>query len=131
MKPNFGKTNPSPEEEAATGVRRFAFLVGLKPEKEQLYRELHANVPAGVSDALKRANVHNYSIFVTELDGKKYLVAYYEYSGSDLKRDLAAIAADPMTRDQWWPITDGCQLRLPGTPNGQQWLSAERLMHLP
>jgi len=29
-----------------------------------------------------------------------------------------------------WPIIDGCQRRLPGTPQGDQWLSMEMLMHI-
>jgi len=131
MKPQYGKTNPSPEQEAAAGVRRFASLVELKPEKEKLYRELHANVRPEVAAAIRRANFRNYSIFAVELAGKKYLFRYFEYTGADLERDLAVISDDPTTRDEWWPVTDACQIRLPGTPDGEQWLPAEQLMHLP
>jgi L-rhamnose mutarotase len=127
----YGPTNPSPKAVQESGVRRFVRLVELKPEKEQLYREMHAQVWPEVVAALKRANVHNYSIFLVDICGKECLLSYFEYTGSDSEKDFASIAADPTTRDKWWPITDDCQVRLPGTPEGQQWLPAEMVMHLP
>lgn len=127
----YGPTNPSPGEQAAAGVRRVAQLVELKPDEQQRYREMHAEVWPEVVAALKRAHVRNYSIFLAEIDGKKCLLSYFEYTGSNFETDMATIAADPTTRDKWWPITDACQLRLPGTPAGQQWLPAEMVMHLP
>ena len=65
------------------------------------------------------------------LGEKKYLVAYFEYTGKDPEADFATIAQDPTTRDKWWPITDDCQVRLAGTPDGEQWKRAEMVMHLP
>jgi L-rhamnose mutarotase len=131
MKPFFGPTNPSPEEQIASGVRRYAELVELVPEKEEIYRQMHAAVWPEVVAAIKRANVHNYTIYLVELTGKKYLFRYFEYTGSDPKKDFAGIAEDPTVRDKWWPITDGTQVRIPGTPEGEQWLPAEMLMYLP
>jgi L-rhamnose mutarotase len=131
MKPIFGPTNPSPEEQIASGVRRYAELVELVPEREEIYRQMHAEVWPEVVAAIKRAHVHNYTIFLVELSGKKYLFRYFEYTGSDPKKDFAAIAEDPTVRDKWWPITDGTQVRIPGTPDGEQWLPAEMLMYLP
>jgi L-rhamnose mutarotase len=40
------------------------------------------------------------------------------------------MAQDPTIRDKWWPLTDACQTRLPGTPKNQQWLSMEQVMHI-
>ena len=131
MQAIYGKTNPTPAEQGSSGTRRYAQLVELKPDKEQLYRELHADVWPEVVAALERAHVHNYSIFLVEVGGKKCLLSYFEYTGDDPERDLASIAEDPTTRDKWWPMTDECQIRLPGTPTGQQWLPAEMVMHLP
>lgn len=42
--PQYGITNPSPEDQAAMPIKRFGSVIGLNPEKEQYYRELHANV---------------------------------------------------------------------------------------
>ena len=31
---------------------------------------------------------------------------------------------------QWWAETDPCQIRLPGTPDDQQWLKIPEVYHL-
>lgn len=131
MQPQYGPTNPSPAEQQADGVCRYARLVELLPEKEAEYRQLHAEVWPEVVAAVKQANIENYSIHVLELGGKKYLFAYFEYTGDDPEQDFASIAADPTTRDQWWPLTDACQARVPGTADGEQWLAAEMVMYIP
>ena len=105
-------------------------MVELKPEKERLYRELHAEVWPGVVQAIKKANISNYSIFAASIGGRRYLLSYFEYTGSDPEKDFASIAADPTTRDEWWPLTDACQQVIDGTPDGEQWLPMEQLMHI-
>ena len=103
-------------------------MIELRPDKEQEYRRLHAEVWPEVVAALKRANVRNYSIYVAELGGKKYLFSYLEYAGHDPERDFAKIGEDPAVKNRWWPLTDACQRRLTGTPEGQQWKPLEMLM---
>jgi len=128
--PVYGKTNPTPQQIAKAKVKRYASVVELRPEKEQTYRQLHADVWPEVVAAIKKANIRNYNIFVVEIDGKKYLFSYLEYVGDDREKDFAAIAKDPTTKNRWWPETDPCQKRLPGTPAGDQWLGMEMLMHI-
>jgi L-rhamnose mutarotase len=128
IEPVFGPTNPSKEEREAAKVKRYASVIELRPEKEQEYRRLHAAVWPKVVAAVKRANIRNYSIYVVELDGKKYLFSYLEYTGTDAKADFAKIAEDPTVKNEWWPLTDACQRRLPGTPDGDQWKTIEMLM---
>jgi len=53
-----------------------------------------------------------------------------EYAGNDPDKDFASIGLDKTTKEKWWPITDACQKRMPGTPEGKQWLGLETLMHL-
>lgn len=125
--PVYGPTN---RRTAEVGIRRYASAVELLPEKEQLYRELHADVWPSVVEAIKKANISNYSIFVATVEGRRYLFSYFEYSGTDPEADFASIAADPTTRDKWWPITDACQHIIAGTPDGQQWLPMESVMHI-
>ncbi len=127
----YGKTNPTDQQKALAKVKRFGSVIELAPEKEELYRKLHADVWPEVLVAIKKANIQNYNIFMVELGGKKYLFSYLEYVGDDLEKDFASIGDDPTTRDKWWPITDGCQKRLPGTPEGEQWKSVEMLMNIP
>lgn len=131
MNPVYGPTNPAPEAQQQDGVSRYVQLVELKPEHEAKYREMHAEVWPEVVAAVKNANIRNYSIHLMELGDKKYLVSYFEYTGEDPEKDFATIAQDPTTRDKWWPITDDYQVRIEGTPDGEQWKRAEMVMHLP
>jgi len=79
VKPVYGNTNPSPEQIRKDKVRRYGSVIELLPEKEQLYRELHANVWSDVINATKKAKIRNYNIYVTEIGNKKYLFSYLEY----------------------------------------------------
>lgn len=126
----YGKTNPRPADSAAAGVRRFGSVIGLRPEKEQYYRELHADVWPGVLSRLAESHVRNFSIYVTELDGKRYLFSYFEYTGSDYEADMRKVAEDPVTR-KWWAETDPCQLQLPSRQPGDNWSEMECVFQMP
>ena len=130
VNPVYGLTNPTPDQAAKAKVKRYGSVVELLPEKEKQYRELHAAVWPDVVKAIKKANIQNYNIYLTEINGKKYLVSYLEYAGNDPAKDFASIGLDKTTKEKWWPITDACQKRLPGTPEGEQWLGMEMLMHI-
>jgi len=123
-----GSTNPPDPND---GVRRLASVIELKPEKEKLYRDLHADVWPDVVKAIRKSNIRNYSISLARIGGKSYLFSYMEYTGDDIEADFAAMADDPMTRDKWWPITDSCQSVIEGTPEDSQWMPLERLMLIP
>lgn len=126
-----GPSNPAPLAATAPGIKHFASIVGLDPAKEKLYRELHADVWPAVVAAIRRANITNYHIYVTEIAGRRFLVSTFDYVGTDPAKDFGSIALDPVTRDKWWPLTDACQIRLPGTAAGEQWRPLEQVMHLP
>jgi L-rhamnose mutarotase len=129
--PIHGPSNPVPTPATSPGVKFFSSIVGLDPAGEKRYRELHADVWPEVVAAIRRANITNYNIYVTEIEGRRYLVSTFEYVGTDPARDFGSIALDPTTREKWWPLTDACQIRLPGTPAGEQWRALEQVMHLP
>ena len=97
-------------------VRRIASVIRLRPEKADEYRRLHADPWPGVVERLRASHISNYSIF----QHGDLLFSYFEYLGADFEADMAAIAADPVTR-RWWELTDPCQECLPGTPEGKQW----------
>ncbi len=122
----YGPTNLSPEEKARHKPRRFNLAVELKPEKEAYYRELHAAVWPSILSRLEASHIHNYSITIAPLGGRKYLIAYFEYWGDNFTEDSAAIAADPETR-RWWLETDPCQIPLEGREPGEQWLALEEV----
>jgi len=110
-------------------VRRFGQVIGLKEEMKEKYNRLHANPWKPVNAMIKKCNIRDYSIYETQIDGKWYLFAYFEYTGDDFEKDMAMMAEDPDTR-KWWKETDPCQVRLEGTPEGQQWKTMEEVYHL-
>jgi L-rhamnose mutarotase len=105
-------------------MQRFGSVIRLRPEREEEYLRLHAAAWPAVLAQITRSNIRNYTIFLR--DG--YLFAYFEYVGNDFDRDMAAMAADPVTR-QWWAITDACQERLPTVAADQQWAPMVEVFH--
>ena len=112
----------------AKKVTRFGSVIGLKPEKKDYYVKLHAETWPSVLEQIRRSNIRNYSIYLTELEGKLYLFAYFEYTGEDFQADMKEMAKDAETR-RWWKETDPCQFRLPGTPDGEQWKRIPEVFH--
>jgi L-rhamnose mutarotase len=123
-KPVYGPTNPSAQQAQSMPIKRFGSVIGLKPENEQYYRELHANAWPAVLDRIRKSNIQNYSIYVTEINGQKYLFSYFEYVGTDLEADMKAMAEDPETQ-RWWKETGPCQIQLPGRQPGAHWSEME------
>ena len=107
-------------------VERHGSCIRLRPEKREEYLRLHAAVWPEVEQTLRAVGIRNYTIFLHD----DLLFSYYEYTGADHASAQAQIAADPATR-RWWALTDPCQERLPGTPDGEQWLPLPEVWHLP
>jgi L-rhamnose mutarotase len=108
------------------GMQRFGAVIGLPSEHRETYLRLHREVWPAVEARLTASHFTNYTIF----HRGELLFAYYEYTGDDYAADAAAIAADPVTQD-WWRLTDPCQRRLEGTPEGEQWATMTEVWHLP
>jgi L-rhamnose mutarotase len=125
----YGPTNLATS--VVDGVEYHASVIELLPEREQEYRELHADVWPEVVARIRASNIRDYRIYRVELGGRIYLFSTFAYVGDDFAADMAAIASDETTRERWWPITDACQRRIPGTPDGEQWRAIEPLMHIP
>ena len=115
---------------APAKVQRYAWVTGLKPEKAEYYRKLHANPWPSVSKQLRASNIRNFSIYERDIAGKKYLFAYLEYTGKDFAADMTKMADDPETR-RWWKETDPCQSPLPDAKKaGKIWADTTELYHL-
>ena len=97
-------------------MRAIASIIGLRRESERQYRALHQNVFPGVLVRISRSNIRNYSIYLR--DG--VLFSHLEYVGSDYAADMAAIAADPVTKG-WWSLTDPMQRPLDERAAGEWW----------
>ncbi len=110
-------------------VKRYGDVIGLKPEKIEEYKRLHADVWPGVLKMIKKCNIRNYSIYLGELEeGKYYLFSYFEYTGDDFKADMAKMAADATTQ-KWWTFCEPCQMPIPTRKEGEWWAGMEEVFH--
>jgi L-rhamnose mutarotase len=110
--------------------QRFAWITGLKPEKAEQYCQLHAHPWPSVNRTIKVCHIRNFSIYEREIDGKLYLLAYLEYTGTNFDADMKRMAADPETQ-RWWKETDPCQSPLPdAAAKGKIWADTKEIYHL-
>lgn len=117
--------------DAAPEVQRYGSVIGLKAEKMEYYKKLHAETWPEVLRMIKECNIRNYSIYLHQLDDDKYyLFSYFEYLGDDFEADMAKMAADPMTQ-QWWKETDPCQFPIRHRAEGEKWAAMEEVFHCP
>jgi L-rhamnose mutarotase len=111
-------------------VRRYGMVTGVKPDKIDYYKELHANPWSAVNKTIKECNIQNYSIYLKKLNDHYFLFSYFEYTGDDFTADMEKMAADPMTQ-KWWKETDPCQAPLPeAKARGEIWDTMEAVFYL-
>ena len=116
---------------ASPTPQRYAWVTGLKPERAEYYRELHAHPWPAVTRMIKECHIRNFSIHEREIDGKLYLFAYLEYTGKDFDADMKKMAADPETQ-RWWKETDPCQQPLPdAAAKAKIWADTKEVYLLP
>ena len=112
----------------STPVRRVGMVIGIKPDQISAYESLHAASNAGVRDLLDKYHMHNFSIFIHQLDdGKYYLFGYYEYTGSDYQTDMTKLAAEPRNQ-KWLSVTDAMQIPLSAQ---KSWAPMREVYHNP
>lgn len=105
-------------------MKRYASIIGVRPEKLEEYKRLHAAVWPDVQNMITKCNITNYSIYYH--DG--LLFSYFEYIGSDYEADMAKMAADPKTHE-WWSVCKPCQKPLESRQEGEWWADAEEVFH--
>ncbi len=116
----------SPESQ----VQRFGSVIGVKKEKLEYYKELHAAPWAEVDRAVSESNIRNYSIYLRQMpDGEYYLFSYFEYVGDDFEGDMKKLGDEPIIK-KWWKETDPCQKPLPNRKDGEWWAAMEEVYHL-
>lgn len=110
-------------------MKRYGSVIGLRQEKLEEYRKLHADVWPDVLKMIRECNIRNYSIYLRKLpDGKHYLFSYFEYTGEDFEADMAKMAAEATTQ-KWWELCMPCQQPLEDRAEGQWWAAMEEVFH--
>ena len=110
-------------------MQRHAWVIGLRPEKVEEYKALHANAWPEVLKMIKDCGLQNYSIYLRELpDGGLYLFSYVEYVGEDFDADMAKMAADPVTQ-KWWELCKPCQTPWANRVGDEWWSTMEEVFH--
>jgi len=125
----FYSFNVQSDKNTKINVQRYGSVIGLRAEKLDEYKKLHAAVWPEVVKMIHGCNIRNYSIYLKRLDdGNYYLFSYFEYTGSDFKTDMAKMAADTITQ-KWWKVTDPCQKPLTDRKSNEWWASMEEVFH--
>ena len=110
-------------------MKRYGMVIGLRAEKIDEYKKLHAAVWPDVLKMIHACNIRNYSIYLRQLDdGRHYLFSYFEYVGKDFAGDMAKMAVDPTTQ-KWWSVCKPCQQPLDRRTPDEWWASMEEVFH--
>ena len=94
-------------------ITRVGMVVGIKADQIEGYKRLHADANPGVRDLLDKYHMHNFSIFLHQIDGKWYEFGYYEYTGDGFEGDMARLDAEPRNKE-WLRVCDPMQAPLSG-----------------
>lgn len=111
-----------------SNVQRVGMVIGIKADQISAYEALHAASNSGVRDLLAKYHMHNFSIYMRQLDdGKYYLFGYYEYTGTDYKADMEKLGAEPRNQ-KWLSVTGPMQVPIAGE---QSWAMMKEVYHNP
>jgi L-rhamnose mutarotase len=110
-------------------MKRYGMVIGLRPEKIDEYKRLHAAVWPDVLAMIRQCNIRNYSIYLRKMDdGHHYLFSHFEYTGDNFEADMAKMAADRTTQ-KWWSLCKPCQAPLTTRREGEWWAGMEEVFH--
>src|SRR5947208_17124727 len=104
-RPGLGKRRGAAEPRRGPKMKRYGMVIGVRPEKLEEYKRLHAAVWPEIIRLLEEAQVKNYSIFQKD----ELLFGYFEYHGNDLAADFKRMNAEPIVK-QWYAVCEPCQV---------------------
>lgn len=105
-------------------MKRMGQVIGIRPERIEEYKRLHAAAWPGVLARISECNIRNYVIYLREPEN--LLFASFEYHGDDWEADAARMAADPTTQE-WWAVCKPCQQPLDSRVGGEWWADMEEV----
>ena len=124
MSSNETAGSPGSPSDTEEGAKRVCFLLQVRPERIEEYRELHKAVWPEMRDALRDTGWHRYSLFLRS-DG--LLVGYLETD------DFAAAQAKMAAREvnaRWQAIAGPLFQGLDGATPDEMMVPLEEVFHL-
>ncbi|NLX12603.1 MAG: L-rhamnose mutarotase [Phycisphaerales bacterium] len=110
-------------------VQRYGCVIGVRQDRIEDYKKIHAEVWPGVLALLRECNIRNYSIYLGEVaPDQYYLFSYFEYAGDDFEKDMEKMKADPTTQ-KWWELCDPMQSPVPTRREGEWWHVMEEVFY--
>tara|TARA_B100000029_G_C17479723_1_gene925106 strand:+ start:943 stop:1278 length:336 start_codon:yes stop_codon:yes gene_type:complete len=103
---------------------RIGVTIGIKEDKIEEYKKLHAKVWPEVLENLTELNFKNYSIYLHN----NMLFGYMEYHGNDIERDNQLMANNKKVQE-WWSVCKPCQIPDPNRKKGEWWSVMEEVFH--
>jgi len=107
-------------------MQRMGMVIGLKADKIEVYKRLHAAVWPEILAKISDCNIRNYSIYLRQPENLMF--SYFEYHGIDFAADMARMAADPRTQE-WWAVCMPCQDPLATRKEGEWWAAMDEVFH--
>ena len=101
-------------------MKRIVQTIGVSPDRFSDYCSLHDQIWPEVADAIRKANITNYSIY--HCAGQ--LVQYFEYIGTDYKTDMQNLSQSEAMQS-WCAVCKTMQI-----PSTGQWTDMEEVFHL-
>ncbi|MBL8550534.1 MAG: L-rhamnose mutarotase [Hyphomonadaceae bacterium] len=106
-------------------MQRIGMEIGIRPEKIEEYKKLHAAVWPEVLAILRKHHISNYSIF---LKGER-MFSYFEYDGDDIAADMKNMGKEPKMQE-WYALCSPCQVPLETRKPGEWWASMEQVFFM-
>ena len=103
---------------------RLGMTIGIKKDKIEEYKKLHANTWPEILKNLTQLNFKNYSIYLHN----NTLFGYMEYYGDDLERDNKLMASNPKVQE-WKNVCQPCHDPDPYRKKGEWWSIMEEVFH--
>lgn len=108
-------------------MQRMGMVIGLKADKIDEYKRLHAAVWPEILALISSCNIRNYSIYLREPEN--LLFGTWEYHGTDFDADMARMTAD-VENKKWWAVCMPCQQPLTTRNQGEWWAMMDEVFHL-
>ena len=106
-------------------MKRYGMVLGVKPDKLEEYKRLHAAAWPEVLRILQDIHIRNYTIFQKD----ELLFSYFEYHGADITAAFRHMNAQPVIK-QWFAVCSPCQVPLATRMAGEWWAEMEDVFHM-